>query len=84
MLNLSHNQIAHIEEIDLLQCLRIVELEGNLIKTFSKQEVSQFIDEINLANNPIQDSPEQHHFRSSLRFYFNPLLAQFDQSTSLR
>ena len=37
VLNLSHNKIAHIEEIDKIQCLRMVELEGNLIETFSKR-----------------------------------------------
>ena len=59
-------------------------MEGNLIETFRRKDYSQFIDDINLANNPIQNLPEEHNMRSSIRFYINPLLSQFDKVTSYK
>lgn len=75
VLDLSKNQITKISDIDKMRNLRKVELEGNMIQNFSHTQISDFLDEINLANNPIS---HEHSIRGSLRVFLNPIIQKVE------
>ncbi|XP_028414468.1 leucine-rich repeat and guanylate kinase domain-containing protein-like isoform X2 [Dendronephthya gigantea] len=87
-LNLSHNSVKKIENLDTLKYLKVLDLSCNYIRSLKGLQEHEFLQEINLEGNQIIDIAEIRYIRElrllrKLNFQRNPIQEMSDYRLSI-